>query len=209
MRWSAKQTKHAWSSSWLRCWLNKHKEVEAAVCEWLLRQEPYLYHNRILNSCHDGTAASVCLMIVLQNNDPPVANSDTWHCNDLSFSRYDIGNGAQGRRIITGLFVVLLTLPAMLFHTYRPNTPAIGSTGLVVVLMTANSAVSTAVRSATARKNKQLTQIPAFMNVLSCEPATSQWCHVYRWYSVATFTWTVHCDTHCCCCLLQYLGCLF
>ena len=94
------------------------------------------------------------------------------------------------------VWCLLLALPAMLFHTYRPNTPAIRSTGLVVVLMTANSAVNTAARSATARNNKQLTQIPAFMNFLSSEPATSQWCHIYRQYGVATFTWTVHCYTH-------------
>jgi hypothetical protein len=31
---------------------------------------------------------------------------------------------------------------------------------------------------------------------LSATPATSQWCHIYRWYSVVTFTWTVHCGTH-------------
>ena len=122
--------------------------------------------------------------------------SDTWHCNDWSFSRYDIGNGAYGGRLKTGLFLVLLTLPAMLFHTYRTKTPALGSTGLVVILTAANSAVNTAARSATARNNTQLTQIPAFMNFLSGESATSQWCQIYRWYNVATFTWAVYCGTH-------------
>jgi len=109
-------------------------------------------------------------------------------------------------RAVSGrIWCLLLTLPAMPFHTYRPNTPAIGSTGLVVVLMTANTAVSTAARSATARNNKQLTQIPAFMNFLSGTAATSQWCHIYRRYSVVTFTWTVHCGTHWCF-GSQYLG---
>jgi len=63
--------------------------------------------------------------------------------------------------------------------------------------MTANTAVNTAARSATARNNEQLTQIPAFMNFLCGEPATSQWYHIYIRYSVATFTWTVHCYTYC------------
>jgi len=80
------------------------------------------------------------------------------------------------RAVCGPVWCLLLTLPAMLFHTYRPNTPAIGSTGFVVVLMTANSAVNTAARSATAWNNTQLTQIPAFMNFMSGEPATSQWC---------------------------------
>jgi hypothetical protein len=39
------------------------------------------------------------------------------------------------------------------------------------------------------------------------EPATSQWCHIYGWYSVATFTWTVHCGTHWCCLRsVEYFG---
>jgi hypothetical protein len=46
------------------------------------------------------------------------------------------------------------------------------------------------------------------MNFLSGKAATSQWWHIYRWYSVATFTWTLHCGTHWCCYLvsLQHLG---
>ena len=87
-----------------------------------------------------------------------------------------MGKGAYRGCLKTGLFVVML--PEMLFHTYRTNTPALGSTGLVIVLTKANSAVNTEARSATARKNKQLTQIPAFMNFLSGKPATSQWCHI-------------------------------
>ena len=78
----------------------------------------------------------------------------------------------------TGQFVFLVTLPVILFPTYRTNTPALGSTGLIVILTAANSAVNTAARSASARNNKQLTQIPAFMNFLSGKPAISQWCHV-------------------------------
>jgi hypothetical protein len=76
----------------------------------------------------------------------------------------------------------------MLFHTYRAKTLALGSTGLAAILTAENSAVNIEARIATARNNKQLTQIPAFMNCLSGEPATSQWSQIYRWYSVVTFT---------------------
>lgn len=73
-----------------------------------------------------------------------------------------------------------LTLPAMPFHTYRPNTPAIGSTGLVVVLTTANTAANTPARSATVRNSTQLTQSPALMNLLSKSATHScwEWCDV-------------------------------
>lgn len=74
-------------------------------------------------------------------------------------------------------------LPAAPFHTYRPNTPAIGSTGLVVVLTTANNAANTPARSATVRNSTQLTQSPALMNFLSklSKSATHshwEWCGV-------------------------------
>jgi hypothetical protein len=172
----------------------------------------------VLNSCHGGINGSMSLEIMLKNNYASVAQmSDTYCCNDVSSNRCDLGNLMYWTYLATELFVILykicwwcfhLTLPAMLFHTYRPNTPAIGSTGLVVVLMTANTAVSTPARSATARNNKQLTQIPAFMNFLSGESATSQWCQIYMDGTVVPH---VHGQyggaTHLCCLsALQHLG---
>ena len=98
----------------------------------------------------------------------------------------------HNRAVCGRVWCLLFALPVMLFHKYRPNTPAIGPPRLVVVLMTENSAVSavnTEARSATDKSTKQLTQIPAFMNFLSGKPATSQWYHIYIRYSVATFTY--------------------
>lgn len=83
----------------------------------------------------------------------------------------------------------------MPFHTYRPNTPAIGSTGLVVVLTTANTAASTPARSATVRNSTQLTQSPALMNFLSGKSAT----HSHGQCGVTSHKWSTRTGTTQCC----------
>jgi hypothetical protein len=64
-----------------------------------------------------------------------------------------------------------------------------GSVGLVVAFMTANTAANTPARSASARNNTELTQRPALMNFLSDEAGTLLKSRVQ--YGVATLVWTV------------------
>jgi hypothetical protein len=45
-----------------------NKEVETAVREWLRMQEPVSTATEFLNSCQDGTNASMCKGIILKNN---------------------------------------------------------------------------------------------------------------------------------------------
>jgi hypothetical protein len=85
--------------------------------------------------------------------------------------------GTKGRPPVL-LCVVPNSLPAMPFHTYRPGTPTMGSVGLAVAFMTANTVASTPARSATARNSTELTQRPALMNFFSEEPGTLSHSHV-------------------------------
>lgn len=80
-------------------------------------------------------------------------------------------------------------LPAMPFHMYRPSTPIMGSVGLVVTFMTANTAANTPARSSTAKNSIELTQRPALMNFFSDESGTLSDSQVQ--YSVATLIWPV------------------
>jgi hypothetical protein len=62
-----------------------------------------------------------------------------------------------------------------------------GSVGLVVAFMTANTAANTPARSAIARNSTVLTQRPALMNFFFDESGTLSHSHVH--YSVATLVY--------------------
>jgi len=48
---------------------HKNKEVKMALHEWLTLQGPDLYPDGLFNLCCDWTNASMCLRIMLTNND--------------------------------------------------------------------------------------------------------------------------------------------